>query len=176
MIKVDTAAIAALRDRLLESGGAPSVILSAPDALHRASPMEGDAEAIAMFEACFEGMYLMLAADGKVADQETDLLRGAIRELTAGAIRSAEIDKMAATACARVEAEGPVKRLETIASALKGERVAAEAAFVLAAAMAFADSEIADEENEQLNNFAELLEIDVDRANELLDQLETADE
>ena len=59
-----------------------------------------------------------------------------------------------------------------MAGVLKGDRMAAEAAFVLAAAMVFADRKIADEENETLNELAELLDIDGDRANALLDQLE----
>jgi hypothetical protein len=47
-----------------------------------------------------------------------------------------------------------------------------EVAFVLAAAIAFADSAIADEENETLNAFAEGLGIGETRANELLDNVE----
>ena len=49
----------------------------------------------------------------------------------------------------------------------------AEVAFVLAAAIAFADNAIADQENELLNSFAELLGLDEARANELLDAMET---
>ena len=45
-------------------------------------------------------------------------------------------------------------------------------AFVLAAAVAFADNAIADEENETLNALAEGLGIDDSRANELLDSVE----
>ena len=43
---------------------------------------------------------------------------------------------------------------------------------MLAAAIAFADSAIADEENDTLNLFAEGLGIDEERANELLDTVE----
>jgi hypothetical protein len=49
---------------------------------------------------------------------------------------------------------------------------AAEVAFVLAAAVAFADNAIADEENETLSALAEGLGIDESRANELLDSVE----
>lgn len=176
MIKIDTAAISALRDRLLETGGAPSVMLSAPQAMERAThPLEGDAEALALFDAAFEAMFIMLSADGNVTNEERDVLRGAIRELTANALRTTQIDKMCDDAAARLKEHGAKARLEAVAKLLKTERVAAEAAFVLAAAMAFADNEIADEENETLNEFADLLDIDTDRANELLDQLETGD-
>jgi len=44
---------------------------------------------------------------------------------------------------------------------------------VLAAAIAFADSAIADEENETLNLLAEGLGIDEKRADELLDNVES---
>lgn len=117
----------------------------------------------------------MLSADGTISTEEKDVLRGAIRELTAGALRTADIDKMCETAAAKLKEHGAKPRLEAVAKVLKTELVAAEAAFVLAAAMAFADNEIADEENETLNEFAELLGIDTDRANELLDQLETSE-
>lgn len=176
MIQVNTAAIAQLRDRLLETGGPPSVLVTAPEALARAEhPLAGDDDAIALFDAAFEGMYLMLASDGTISPTERDVLRGAIRELTAGAVRSADIEKMCGQCQERATKQGAETRLAAIAGVLKGDRSAAEAAFVLAAAMAFADQEIADEENETLNSFAELLGIDVDRANELLDQLETAE-
>ena len=41
-----------------------------------------------------------------------------------------------------------------------------------AAAIAFADDEIADEENDMLNAFADALGIDGDQANALLDEME----
>jgi hypothetical protein len=51
--------------------------------------------------------------------------------------------------------------------------VRAEVAFVLAAAIAFADNAIADEENDTLNMIAEGLGIEESRANELLDGVES---
>jgi tellurite resistance protein len=174
MIQISTQAIGLLRDRLLESGGPPSVLATGPEAMRAAHPMDGDDEAKRLFEAAFEAMYVMVAADGSVGQEEKDVLRGAIRELTAGAVRTAEIEKMSSECEARLKADGATKRLAASAEALKSEKVAAEAAFVLAAAMAFADSEIADEENEALNSFAELLGIEEERANELLDELEPA--
>jgi tellurite resistance protein len=173
MLKIDTASISALRDRLLETGGAPSIALTGARAAEAmAHPIQGDDEAAKLFDACFEGMYLMLSADGSIGPEERDLLRGAIRELTANAVRSAQIDKMCEQAAERYATEGQAKRLDDISVILKSDRVAAEAAFVLAAAMAFADNEVADEENDLLNEFADKLDIDTDRANELLDQLQ----
>ena len=172
-MQINTQAIAKLRDRLLETGGPPSVLASGPDALANAThPLHGDDEAMRLFDATFEAMFIMVSADGAIAPSERDTLRGAIRELTSGAVRTAHIEKMSGECETRLAKEGPKARLRAISEVLKAERAAAEAAFVLAAAMAFADDEIADEENEMLNEFADLLDIEGDRANQLLDELE----
>jgi tellurite resistance protein len=175
MLRINTDAISSLRERLLETGGAPSIIATGPEALRQQGhPLAGDEEAKALFDATFEAMFLMLASDGKIQKEELEVLRGAVRELTAGIIRTAQIEKLAEECAVKLEKEGPKARLEAAANALKGNDTAREAAFVLAAVMAFADEEVADEENELLNELADLLDLDGDRANELLDQLEAA--
>ena len=171
-MKIDTNAINGLRERLLEAGGAPSIVLSGPDAIRQEGhPLEGDEEAMKLSDATFEGMFIMLCADGVAGEEEKEVLRGAMRELTAGVVRSKQIEKMAIDAAARIQKEGMKVRLEAAANALKGEALAAEAAFVLAAVMAFADEEVADEENDVLNEFADLLGLGEERANALLDEL-----
>ena len=172
MPQINTAAIGRLRDRLLETGGPPSRLVSGADLAEAASTLDTDEEGRRLFEAAFEAMYVMIAADGSIGQEERDVFRGAVRELTANGMRTAQIEAMMVDCEQRLKTEGATKRLETISGVLKTERVAAEAAFVLAAAMAFADSEIADEENDTLNAFADLLGIDGDRANALLDELE----
>jgi tellurite resistance protein len=169
-IKIETPAIKSLRERLLETGGAPS--LMAGDAKAE-EVLGGDREAAALLEATIEAMVIMLAADGQTTTEERDLLRGAVRELTAGGVRSAQIDAIFDGAIERIKASGAEARLAAIAEVLKKEVIAAEAAFVLSAAMAFADQEIADAENETLNSFADLLGLEEGRANELLDELQT---
>lgn len=172
-MKIDTKAIQALRERLLESGGAPSIVLSGPDAIRQEGhPLAGDEEAAALFDATFEAMFIMLCADGVAGDDEKEVLRGAMRELTAGVVRSQQIEQMAAEAASRLEESGIEERLKTISAVLKESTVGAEAAFVLAAVMAFADEEVAEEENDMLNDFADLLGLDEERSNELLDALE----
>jgi tellurite resistance protein len=171
-MKIDTKAINGLRERLLEAGGAPSIVLTGPEAVRQQGhPLEGDEEAKALFDATFEAMFIMLCADGVAGDEEKEVLRGAMRELTAGVVRSAQIEQLAVAAAERIQKEGMKARLEACAKALKGETLAAEAAFVLAAVMAFADEEVADEENDVLNDFADLLGLEDDRANALLDEL-----
>lgn len=119
-----------------------------------------------------EAMFLMMSADGDVASAEREVLRGAVRNLSHDSVRTAQIDALLERAKARVDRDGMKIRLESVASELKADPARAEVAFVLAAAIAFADNLIADEENETLNTLAELLEISDDRANALLDQLD----
>ena len=63
-------------------------------------------------------------------------------------------------------------RLQEIADEIAEEPTEAEGAFALAAAVALADDEIDDAENEFINQLAEWFGISEDRANEILDQLD----
>ncbi len=119
-----------------------------------------------------EAMYLMMSADGSVGDEEKEVLKGALRNLAGDAIRSTHIDKMVADATKRADDQGREARLKEVVATLHEDKARAEVAFVLAAAIAFADNAIADEENETLNELAEGLGIDEARANELLDDVE----
>ena len=119
-----------------------------------------------------EAMYLMMSADGKVGNEERDVLRGALRNLAGEAIRSAHIEHMLELAVTNVGEQGRTERMNDVVLQLKSDKPRGEVAFVLAAAIAFADNAIADEENETLNAFAEGLGIDEARANQLLDEVE----
>ena len=119
-----------------------------------------------------EAMYLMMSADGKIGNEEREVLKGALRNLSGDTIRSTHIESMLDAAGKRAVDEGRDKRMEEVASSLHEDKARAEVAFVLAAAIAFADNAIADEENETLNALAEGLGIDEARANELLDDVE----
>ncbi len=119
-----------------------------------------------------EAMYLMMSADGSVSNEEREVLKGALRNLSEDSVRGAHIESMLDTAGKNVAEEGRAKRLEAVMADLREDPARAEVAFVLAAAVAFADSAIADEENETLNAMAEGLGIADARANELLDQVE----
>lgn len=169
MIQLNPKTLARIRDHLLDLGAPPSThFLKAgadPD------PFGGDPEAERRFGALFEAMFLMVVADGKVADEEREVLRGATRTLTDNAIRTAHIEKLFEECKGRL-GEGVPARLEEIASVLKDDKALADAAFSLASAIAFADSEIEDEENELINDLAEALGLDADHADELLNQLE----
>jgi uncharacterized tellurite resistance protein B-like protein len=119
-----------------------------------------------------EAMYLMMSADGRISNEEREVLKGALRNLSGDAIRTAHMESMLDDAGKKVQDEGRDKRMAAVISDLHEDRARAEVAFVLAAAIAFADNAIADEENETLNSLAEGLGIDEARANELLDAVE----
>jgi tellurite resistance protein len=170
MIGVNTKTITRLRDHLLVEGSRKSVFMAGAEALEH--PLEGDEEAKDVLDAVAEAMYLMISADGVIAEAEREVLRGALRELTVGAMRSALIEQLLTGFEAAKAKEGQEARMNAVASVLAERPEAAEAAFVLSAAVAFADNEIADEENDVLNGFAEKLGISSERAEELLDGLE----
>jgi tellurite resistance protein len=72
----------------------------------------------------------------------------------------------------RLAEQGRDARLQEIASEIAEETSEAEGAFALSAAIALADDEITDEENEFINQLAEWFGIVPERAAEILDQLE----
>lgn len=119
-----------------------------------------------------EAMLLMMEADGEVAQSEWEVLRGAVRNLSHDGVRTADIEAVLDLARDRLASQGREARIEAVAESLRADDARAEVAFVLASAIAFADNMIADQENDVLNDLADKLGIDEDRANALLDQLE----
>jgi len=167
MIWLSNSTVARLRDKLRLRGQRPSIA---------ALGLDVEAAALASVTAQYgpicEAMYLMMSADGSISGEEREVLRGALRNLSEDSIHAAHIDAMLDAAAKAVAAEGRDARLQDVIDQLSGDPARAEVAFVLAAAIAFADSAIADEENETLDRFAEGLGIDEARANELLDSVE----
>ena len=157
--------LARLRDQLRERGQRPSVVLpggnlppSALELLH----------VTAEYGALCEAMYLMMAADGRVLTVEREVLKGALRVISDDAVRGVHIEAMIDAATKRVAAEGREARLKAVVESLEDDPVKAEVAFVLAAAVAYADEEFAPEESALLQQLATALEIDDARADELL--------
>lgn len=169
MIWLSTSTVARLRDQLRTRGQRPSVALGDG----KMTPEQAEtATVIAEYGPICEAMYLMMSADGTISAEEREVLRGALRNLSGDTVRSAHIETMLDAAAKAAEAEGRDARLRDVIGALHEDPARAEVAFVLAAAIAFADSAIADEENETLNLLAEGFGIDDARANELLDSVE----
>ncbi|MEZ4221166.1 MAG: TerB family tellurite resistance protein [Polyangiaceae bacterium] len=169
MIELRPKTLQRIRDELLDLGQPPSVHFMRAGAVE--DPFAGDPDARRRFEALFEAMYLMVVADGTVADVEREVLRGAVRGLTDNAVRTKHIEEFMAQCDARA-GEGVAARLAAIAPVLQEDPALTDAAFSLAAAIAFADNEIQDQENDLINDLAEALSISSEKAEDLLMQLE----
>ena len=165
MIWLSNSTLARLRDQLLEAGRRPSVVATSAEAAEN-ERLRADCAPLC------EAMYLMMTSDGEVTPDEREVLKGALRNLSGSALRSADVDELLAGSVENVEREGREARLRAVAADLAEDKGRAEVAFVLAAAIAFADGAIADGENETLSSLADGLGIDEDRAEALLDQVE----
>ncbi len=169
MIWLSNSTLARLRDQLRTKGQRPSVVAPSPNMTPDAMEL---LQILGEYGPLAEAMYLMMSADGKVTHDEREVLKGALRNLSADGLRSAHIEALMEAAAKNVAEQGRDKRMADVIATLHEDRVRAEVAFVLAAAIAFADNAIADEENDTLNAMAEGLGIDEARANELLDSVE----
>ena len=170
MIWLSNSTLRRLRDQLRTGGQRPSIAVRDPSKL---TPDAAELMAASLeYGALCEAMYLMMSADGNITADEREVLRGALRSLSDDGIRSAHIEAMLDTAARKVKEQGREARLRDVVADLQNDPARAEVAFVLAAAVAFADNAIADEENETLTELAEGLGIDENRADELLDSVE----
>jgi|HubBroStandDraft_1064217.scaffolds.fasta_scaffold648063_1 uncharacterized tellurite resistance protein B-like protein len=169
MIWLSNSTIARLRDQLRSSGQRPSVALGDAPLTPEGAEL---AAAKAEYGSLSEAMYLMMSADGKITSEEREVLKGALRNLSGDTLRSVYIEAMLDEAAKSAAEQGREARLQDVLGVIQEDKARAEVTFVLAAAIAFADNAIADEENETLNLFAEGLGIDESRANELLDTVE----
>jgi tellurite resistance protein len=169
MLWLSNSTLARLRDTLRTKGQRPSVVAPSPNMSPDAVEM---LQISAEYGALCEAMYLMMSADGNVTDDEREVLKGALRNLSADSLRTSHIDAMLEEAVRQVAEHGREARMREVIHVLHEDKVRAEIAFVLASAIAFADNAIADEENDTLNELAEGLGIDEGRANELLDSVE----
>ncbi len=160
--------VARLRDQLRTRGQRPSLVLppgATPEIMETVT-------LVAEYGPLCEAMYLMMSADGEVSQAEREVLKGALRNLSGDTLRSTHIEGMLDEASRKVGEHGRTQRLSDVAGSLKEDSARAEVALILAAAIAFADNAIADEENDLLGNFASELGISESRANELLDGVE----
>ena len=173
-MKIETATIARLRDALLQSGRRPSMVASsAYETLTREGLLTPEeVGSINRVEPLAETMFLMMAADGSLAETERDAVRGAIRGLTDNLLRTGTINVMLETYEKRLAESGRDARLHEIADEIAEDPNEAEGAFALAAAVALADDEVSEEENAFINQLAEWFGISGERAAEILDQLE----
>ena len=174
MINLRSSTITRLRDRLKETGARPSIVVSSTQGVLAKAGMLPPEEqaAVRSIDPVVEMMFLMMAADGDIGEVERTVIRGAVRELSENYVRSTTLEVMLEGYQELLESEGQQARLEDVASRLADDVAGAESAFVLAAAVAFADEVVADQENDLLNAFADAVGLTEERANELLDELE----
>ncbi len=173
-MKLKTRTIERLRDALLESGRRPSVVVSsAYETLTREGLLSPEEiAALNRVDPLAETMFLMMAADGKLTPDEHDAVRGGIRGLTDDVLRVGPINVMLENYQRRLKAEGRDERLRQIAESLSEQASEAESAFALAAAVALADDDVAEEENAFINQLASWFGLSPERAAAILDQIE----
>jgi tellurite resistance protein len=165
-VRLDSETLLRLRDELRKSGARRSIPPPAP------SEPPPDVLAIVQRVAPMcEVLYLLMVADEHSDERELEVLRGAIRALTEGALRSSVIDAMMARFEAAAREFGRDTRLAQIAALLAADREDAEAAFTLAAVMAIADETPDDRERALLEELRQLLGIKAERAHALLGEL-----
>jgi uncharacterized tellurite resistance protein B-like protein len=118
-----------------------------------------------------ETMYLMMMIDGDADQSELNVIRGAISILTDGMLDSDSLDEIFER-CAEVAANhGVEERLQYIGAHLSADKLDRETAFTLAAAVAIADNEVAEEEAELVRLIAEWYGISESRCEEILQQI-----
>lgn len=173
-MKIETATIRRLRDALLESGRRASTVMSpAYETLARAGMLSDDERtALSRVDSMAETLFLMMAADGKVTESERDALRGAIRGLAGDVLHAGTINVMLEHYERALSSEGREARLRSLGAMLANIPAAAEGAFALAAAVALADGEVADEERALVDQIREWFGITVDRASVILHQVD----
>lgn len=166
---LDSETLARLRDDLLRRGQRTSLPSPAPAEPGAPAPLSADVAAVMQrVGPLCEVLYLLMVADDESDVRERDVLRGAIRALTDGALRTSAIDVMLARFQAGLRAHGRDGRLVQVTAQLSADREDAEAAFMLAAVMVIADDAHAAEEEELLSEIRELLGISRARAKLLL--------
>jgi tellurite resistance protein len=131
-------------------------------------------EAMQMVEeygALCEAMFLMMAVDRRVLNVEREVLRGALDVISEGRVRTSHMEAMLDAAAKRLAEEGLDKRRDKVVEVLREDPVRAEITLVLAAAVALADGAIVPEEHELFEQLARGLELDEERARNILSEL-----
>lgn len=147
-----------LRDKLL-ARGRPSLYPPPSDA---ATSTAESPELLALAERVrpfAEVMFLVLAADSTISAPERDVLRGALRSLTEGALSTNALDAMLEEFEKLRERQGLEMRLDQLASQLYGDRADARLALGLATAAADSDQGVGAEERAVIIALAERLRI-----------------
>jgi tellurite resistance protein len=122
----------------------------------------------AFLEAAITGAFLIAAADGSASELEHDALLDRLEIL--GGVDRDRIDELLAAAAKELEASGFEPRIARVGE-LVTDRAAAEAAMMLALAIALADDVFSDEEREIAGQLAERIGLTKQDLEPLLIQL-----
>jgi tellurite resistance protein len=173
-LAIDPRTLSRLRDNLQQGGARESDVDSPAFAtLARAGMTSAiETEMVARVEPLAEIMFLTMASDGELSQVEEEVFRGAVRGMSDDAIHPGTVTVMLERFYNRLIDVGRETRLEEIAQLIFDDRPRAEGAFVLSAAVAYADRDISESESEFLDELAVSLGIDEARARELLEQLD----
>jgi tellurite resistance protein len=144
-----------LRDKLL-ARGRPSVSPSLKNQGSFSPELAALAELVRPFA---EVMYLVLVADSALGERERDVLRGALRSLTEGALSSAALDEMLEQFERKRAQDGWELRLDQLASQLYSDRADARLALGLAVAAAETEAGIGADERAVIVALAERLRV-----------------
>jgi hypothetical protein len=162
-VHLDSATLARLRDELRRRGAR----LSAPPRVSSAPAEKASADVLAVMERVApicEVLYLLMMADETGDAREQELLRGTVRALTDGMLKTRVIDAMLTRFDAALRARGREARLAQVSAQLAADREDAEAAFTLASVMTIADEAPDERERSILEELRELLGITRERA------------
>ena len=109
MIWLSNSTVARLRDQLQQRGQRPSLVAPDPN-------MSPDAvelmNILAEYGPLCEAMYLMMSADGRIGNEERDVLKGALRNLSGDTIRTAHMEAMLDAAGKNVADQGRAARMQ----------------------------------------------------------------
>lgn len=157
-----------LRDRLRARGQRPSIVFGGP---HTSQELIEALQIVEAWGAFVEAMYLMMAVDRRVLNVEREVLRGALAVLSGGLVRTRHMEAMLDAAARRVAKDGTEKRTQHVIDVLREDRPRAEAAAVVAAAIAVADSRVVPEEHALLDRLTRELELGDARVQETTEGL-----
>ena len=174
-MQLSPATIRRLRDRLLETAHRPTpVVSSAYEVLTREGLLSAEEiTALARIDPVAEVMFLAMASDGKVTEEEHDAITGAVRELSHEVLHPGTIKVMLQNYARSCLLEGRDQRLRLVANNLSDRPDEAAVALELAAALVVADGEVAELERTFMSQLAEWLGFEpreVDAALESLSQ------
>ncbi|PCH52229.1 MAG: hypothetical protein COC20_03960 [Cellvibrionales bacterium] len=167
-LKLDTTTIRRLTDVLLENGQLQERAATSGDAKLEGDRLQAVIDRVSPFA---ETMCLTMLADGEVAELERETIRGALQVLTDGALGQEILDDMLQRCEAVANEQGVEYRLQAIGAQLCASRQDREMAFTLAAAVAVADNEVAEEESSLVECIAEWYGVSSKRCQQILEQV-----